>query len=43
MSDGSLSIDHDFGENGIIDFDRDNWPHGDTGPAVPHGSIFSIP
>jgi hypothetical protein len=42
-SDGSLSIDHDFGDDGVVDFGRSNWPHGDSGPAVPHGSIFSIP
>jgi hypothetical protein len=42
-SDGSLSIDHDFGENGVANFDRTAWPHGATGAAVPHGSIFSNP
>ena len=41
--DGSLSIDRDFGENGVVDFGRTNWPHGNSGPAIPHGSIFSIP
>jgi hypothetical protein len=41
--DGSLSIDRDFGDNGVVDFGRTEWPHGNTGPAIPHGSIFSIP
>ena len=42
-TDGSLSIDRDFGDNGVVDFSRDSWPHGNSGPAIPHGSIFSIP
>jgi hypothetical protein len=42
-SDGSLTIDQDFGVDGVINFAREKWPHGDTGSAVPHGSIFSIP
>jgi hypothetical protein len=20
---------------------RDSWPHGDSGPAIPHGAVFS--
>lgn len=40
---GALAIDHDFGENGIASFGGTDWPHGSTGPAVPHGSVFSIP
>ncbi len=40
---GALAIDHDFGEDGITSFGVINWPHGSTGPAVPHGSVFSIP
>jgi len=40
---GALAIDHDFGEDGITSFGGINWPHGSTGPAVPHGSVFSIP
>lgn len=40
---GALAIDHDFGEDGIASFSGSNWPHGLTGPAVPHGSVFSIP
>jgi hypothetical protein len=23
-----------------IDFGRDGWPHGASGPAVPHGAVF---
>jgi hypothetical protein len=40
---GALAIDHDFGENGISSFGGTKWPHGSTGPAIPHGSVFSIP
>ena len=40
---GGLEIDRDFGVNGMVDFDRQDWPHGSTGPAVPHGSVFSNP
>jgi len=40
---GALAIDHDFGEDGIASFGGTDWPHGSTGPAVPHGSVFSIP
>lgn len=40
---GALAIDPDFGEDGIASFGGSNWPHGSTGPAVPHGSVFSIP
>lgn len=42
-STGALSIDTDFGENGSVSFDRTVWPHGETGPAIPHGTVFSIP
>ena len=24
-----------------IDFDRAAWPHGETGPAIPHGAVFA--
>ena len=40
---GALAIDHDFGEDGKASFGGTDWPHGSTGPAVPHGSVFSIP
>lgn len=39
---GTLSIDSDFGDGGTVNFARENWPHGSTGPAVPHGAVFSI-
>ena len=26
-----------------VSFTRDRWPHGTTGKAVPHGSVFSRP
>ena len=38
---GTLAIDRSFGENGIADFGRTEWPHGSTGAAVPHGSVFA--
>ena len=40
---GALSIVDGFGpEDGIgVSMNRDRWPHGDTGPAVPHGAVFS--
>jgi hypothetical protein len=31
--------DEKTGEVGV-DFDRTHWPHGDTGPARPHGMLF---
>jgi hypothetical protein len=40
---GVLSIDREFGkdESSIgISFARDIWPHGQTGPAIPHASLF---
>lgn len=40
---GALELDERFGDQGWIDFDRADWPHGATGPAVPHGAVFSIP
>ncbi|HXV64432.1 MAG TPA: hypothetical protein VEK15_27285 [Vicinamibacteria bacterium] len=40
---GALAIDRSFGEDGVADFGRTEWPHGSTGAAVPHGSVFAIP
>jgi hypothetical protein len=40
---GALAVDRAFGEDGSASFAGPNWPHGSTGPAVPHGSVFSIP
>ena len=33
---GKLSLLPNF-----IDFDRATWPHGNTGPAIPHGTVFA--
>jgi len=43
---GALSIDQAFGEKdaeGIVGINtsRTEWPHGKTGPAIPHGLVFS--
>jgi hypothetical protein len=32
---GKLSL------SGTIDFDRATWPHGATGAAIPHGTVFA--
>ena len=40
---GTLEVDRDFGKDGSTSFERSNWPHGSTGAAVPHGSVFSNP
>ena len=40
---GEISIDRRFGENGVANFSGPSWPHGETGAAVPHGSVFSNP
>ena len=41
---GQLALDRDFRDAGSdrpgIAFDRPNWPHGSTGAAVPHGTVF---
>ena len=43
---GALSFDKAFREEGSeeigINFAREIWPHGDTGSAIPHGSVFSL-
>lgn len=38
---GQLSIDQSFGEGGGIQFDRADWPHGKSGKAIVHGTVFS--
>ena len=42
---GALSLDEEFREVGSdepgFDFNRASWPHGPTGDASPHGSIFA--
>ncbi|HQR17822.1 MAG TPA: selenium-binding protein SBP56-related protein [Gemmatimonadales bacterium] len=44
---GRLAIDSTFRDSGAavpgVTFDRAGWPHGATGPAVPHGSVFARP
>ena len=41
---GSLSVDRSFRDAGSerpgVSFDRQQWPHGATGPAFPHGTVF---
>jgi len=43
-STGQLTLDTAFRDAGWdrpgITFDRRSWPHGETGAAVPHGSVF---
>ena len=44
---GELRIDQAFRDAAAtapgVSFARASWPHGATGPAVPHGSVFSRP
>lgn len=46
-STGSLEIDTTFKPRGKeqpgVFFGHDQWPHGVTGPAVPHGAVFARP
>lgn len=41
---GRLALDRDFRDAGSdrpgIAFDRRNWPHGASGAAIPHGTVF---
>jgi hypothetical protein len=41
---GKLTLDSAFRDAGSsrpgIAFDRENWLHGATGTAVPHGTVF---
>jgi hypothetical protein len=41
---GKLEIDSDFRDKSAthpgIDFNRNSWPHGETGPAEVHGALF---
>lgn len=41
---GLLTWDEGFKEAGAtvrgVSFNREKWPHGDTGPAVPHAAVF---
>jgi hypothetical protein len=42
---GHLSLDTRFRDAGSdrpgLSFDREEWPHGRTGAAIPHGSVFA--
>jgi hypothetical protein len=42
---GELSLDEAFRDEGSerpgLSFDREQWPHGRTGAAIPHGAVFS--
>jgi hypothetical protein len=38
---GQLSMDQSFGTGGGVQFDRAKWPHGVTGKAIVHGTVFS--
>ena len=42
---GALSVIEDLRTPGAdrpgLDMNRDSWPHGDYGPAIPHGVVFS--
>lgn len=42
---GALTLDMTFRPPGAedpgVDFERERWPHGATGRAVPHGAVFS--
>lgn len=40
---GQLSIDEGFGIGGGVQFDRADWPHGASGKAIVHGTVFSRP
>ena len=42
---GALAMDQSFRDLGSdrpgVGFDREEWPHGKTGMAIPHGSVFA--
>ncbi len=44
-STGSIKIDERFRDANSnrpgVNFDRQEWPHGNTGRAIPHGSVFA--
>jgi hypothetical protein len=44
---GNLNVIDDFRSPGFdrpgVYMNRETWPHGDNGPAVPHGVVFSRP
>ncbi len=44
---GAMQIDQAFRDSAAttpgVTFVREKWPHGTTGPAIPHGSVFARP
>ena len=38
---GKLALDTSFGTGGGVQLDRSDWPHGATGKAIVHGTVFS--
>lgn len=44
---GQLRVDQNFRDEATgqvgVDFNRSRWPHGETGPARPHGLLFLAP
>jgi hypothetical protein len=44
---GALRLDTSFkprdAEQPGIDFNRERWPHGASGRAIPHGAVFNLP
>lgn len=42
---GEMTFDESFRDRGSeeigVEFDRSSWPHGEAGPAKPHGAVFS--
>jgi len=42
---GTLALDSTFHDPGStepgVSFERTSWPHGEAGPALPHGAVFS--
>jgi hypothetical protein len=47
QSNGGLALDTTFKAAGAtragVSFGRDQWPHGATGAAIPHGAVFARP
>ncbi len=37
LATGELTLDDAFGD---LDLDRESWPHGATGPSMPHAALF---
>lgn len=45
LTDGQLALDERFRDEDSstpgLTFERESWPHGQTGPAIPHGTVFT--